>query len=145
MKINFKKQPGGSLVPAYDMDADRMQRFKTGEIYEVEIKLPRKPSFHRKVFTFFAFCFQYWKSDREFMDEAGQFDVFRKNLTVLAGYYDTYYTLKDEVRVEAKSLSYASMSQDEFEAVYSALIGAAMRHIFQGCGEEIENRLVSFF
>lgn len=145
MKINVTKQPGGVLVPASDMEAEELNRFKTGCVYEIDIKNPRNPHFHGKVFAFFNYCFSYWKSDREFMDEKGQFDLFRKNLTVLAGYYDEYYTIKGDVRIEAKSLSYGSMKQEEFEKCYQALIQAAMKHIFLGGDDDTYNRLVGFF
>jgi len=79
------------------------------------------------------------------LNESKQFDVFRQNLTVLAGYYDQLYTIKGEVRIEAKSLSYGSMSQDEFEDCYSALISAAIKHIFQTTDESTYNQLLSFF
>ena len=145
MKITMVKQPGGVLSPARDMDADSLAKFKTGEQYQIEIKRTRSPGFHRKMFEFLGFCFEHWKSDREFMDERGQFDVFRNNLTVIAGYYNTYYTIKGEPRIEAKSLSFASMEQDEFESCYKALVDAAMRTIFTGCGKEVEERLMGFF
>lgn len=145
LKINFRKEAGGMLIPATDGDADRMAKFKTGAIYPVEIKRTRNPGFHGKVFKFFEFCFEHWAGDREFMDEAGQFDVFRKHMTVLAGYYDTYYNLSGDVRVEAKSISYGSMGQEEFEQLYSALIRVAVQKIFTGCDESIENRLMGFF
>ena len=139
------KQPGGLLVPANDVEAERMKRFKSGVVYPVEIKHGRNPKFHGKVFAFFNFCFEYWQGDREFMDEAGQLDVFRKHLTVLAGYYDTYYAINGDVRIEAKSLAYSSMSQEEFEQCYSALINAALKHIFVNADPSTEQRLLSFF
>ena len=139
------KQSGGLLTPAYDIDSEAMTKFKTGEVYEVEIKRGRNPKHHRLMFAFLHFCFEHWQSDREFVDEAGQFEVFRQNLTVLAGYHDTHYTITGNVRVVAKSLSYASMTQDEFEACYKAMIAAALRTIFKGCGRDVESRLLSFF
>ena len=145
MKINFIKQYGGVLVPADDLEAEQMGRFKTGEMYESEIKLTRNPAFHRKVFQFFSFCFDHWAGDREFLNEKAQKDVFRKNLTVMAGYYVELVNIKGEVRIEAKSLSFGSMTQDEFEQCYSALINAAMKHIFPGADESTYNQLVSFF
>lgn len=145
MKINFRKEAGGMLIPATDLDADRMAKFKTGAIYPVEIKRSRNPDFHGKVFAFFNFCFEHWAGDREFMDEAGQFDVFRKHMTVLAGYYDTFYNIRGDVRVEAKSISYSNMEQEEFEQLYNALIRVAVQNIFVGCDESIENRLMGFF
>ena len=147
MKIEFIKHHGGLLSPASDMDADKMKRFKSGEQYTVEIKLSRNPQFHRKVFAFLNFCFQHWiaSSDIDCLDESGQFDVFRNNLTVLAGYYDQYYNLKCEVRIEAKSLSFGSMDQAEFEKCYTALINAAMKHVFKTSDESTLNRLMEFF
>ena len=144
-EITVMKQPGGVLIPATDFDAEKLQRFKNNEVYPASIKIPRNYKFHKKVMKFFEFCFEHWKSDREFMDESGQFKVFRKELTKIAGYYDQYYTIAGEVRIEAKSISFASMEEDEFQELYSALISAAVRTIFPGCGPEVENRLLSFF
>ena len=44
-------------------------------------------------------------------------EAFRKELTIQAGYYDVYETPWG-VRKEAKSISFASMSQEEFNAFY---------------------------
>ena len=145
MKINVIKQQGGILQPADDMDAVVLTKFKTGCEYVIEVKLPRNPHFHAKVMTFFRYCFAHWKSDREFMDEKGQFDNFRKELTVLAGYRDVYYKLDGSLRVEAKSLSYGSMDELTFQSCYQALIQAAMQNIFTGSDEETYNKLVGFF
>ena len=109
MKVDMIKQPGGLLNPASDMEAERLKKFKNGEHYQIDMKMTRNPKFHGKMFVFFEFCFQYWKSDREFQDEVKQFDAFRKDLTCLAGFYDSFYNIKGEVRIEARSLSYGSM------------------------------------
>ena len=144
MKINFLKN-SGVLVPASDIDEQRFKRFKSGHVYAVEIKLSRNSDFHGKMFAFLGFCYEHWAGDREFLSDAGQFDYFRKELTILAGFSDEYYSLDGSVRVEAKSLSYASMNQQQAEECYSAMINAAMAHIFVGCGVEVEQRLISFF
>jgi len=145
MKIQIIKQPGGLLCPASDMELEKLNKFKTGEQYEIDIKLTRNPGFHRKVFIFFHFCFEHWKGDREFVSETEQFRVFRNNLTVLAGFYIELFNIKGEVRIEAESLSFASMDQERFEECYSALINAAMRKIFLTADENTYNQLVSFF
>ena len=145
MKISVIKHWGGMLSPASEEAAASLERFKSNEQYEVDIKLTRNPQFHAKVFAFFSFCFEHWVSDKEYMSDKGQRDCFRRNLTVIAGYYDTYHTIKGETRIEAKSLSYASMTPEDFEECYKALIAAAIRTIFQGCGSEVEQRLISFF
>ncbi len=144
------KGHGGALCPASDEVADKMQRFKSGLIYEVEIKEGRNQAFHGKVFAFFNFCFSHWAADKveqlENMEERGQKLVFRKWMTCKAGYYDSYFNPDGGVRIEAKSLSFASMEQAEFEACYSALINAAIKHVFAGTTDEsILTRLQGFF
>ncbi len=145
MKVNMVKTAGGNLWPVDDMDAEKLKRFKTGEHYEIEIKLSRNPAFHRKVFAFFNFCFAHWKGGNEFQCETKQFDVFRNHLTVLAGFYDVMPNINGKPRVEAQSLSYASMKQDEFEKCYVALTNAAMQHVFNTADERTYNQLISFF
>jgi hypothetical protein len=147
MKVTFCKQPGGVMIPASDEEAEKLVRFKTGEHYEVDIKLVRNPAFHRKVMAFFNFCFEHWDAEtvHQHLTNAEQFDRFRKDLTILAGFYIQTVRLNGETRLEAESLAFASMSQERFEQCYNALINAAMRHIFKGSDEQIYNRLVSFF
>ena len=150
MKISMIKHPGGVLIPASDMEQEKLTRFRSGELYHAEIKRHRNPQHHRKVFAFFNFCFAHWSAsstDLKFMDEAAQFDTFRNNLTCLAGpaYRVETYGIKGSVRIEAKSISFSSMDQAEFEQLYSALINAALKHIFLTTDENTYNQLLSFF
>ena len=148
MKIQMKKQPGGTLTPVDDSESEKLTKFKTGELYEVDIKLSRNPAFHRKAFAFFNFCFAHWKAGKryEFQDEAAQRVVFRKHLTCLAGYYDQFFNIKGDMRIEAKSLSFGSMEQEEFEQCYNALIQASMKHVFTDIlDDQTESQLLEFF
>ena len=81
------------------------------------------------------------------MDEASQGESFRKQLTIQAGFFNTTYLLDGSgFTIEAKSLRFSSMSQEEFEACYSALINAAIKTVFAGTNDEkILNRLQGFF
>ncbi|OBX09588.1 hypothetical protein QV08_01215 [Gallibacterium salpingitidis] len=149
MIIEMVKGAGGTFVAADDMYLPALQKFKNGEMYEVEVKRTRNPQFHRKVFSFFKFCFEHWAADKtewKYFDERKQFNTFRKNLTVLAGFKEVSYTIDGRVRVEAQSLSYGNMEQDEFETCYSALINAALKHIFNNTTDQnIINQLYAFF
>ena len=148
-KYQMIKIANGGFLPASEIDADNLKAFKTGEQYEVESKRFRNPAFHRKVFAFFNFCFQHWAAERtevKFQDEAAQFDTFRKHLTVLAGYRTVTYKINGDFRVEAQSLSYGNMEQEEFEKCYSALINAAIKHVFGNTTDEnVINQLYAFF
>jgi len=141
---------GGTFSPASDEVADKINRFKFGLIYEVDIKQGRNQEFHGKVFAFFNFCFEYWAPENikgiENLSMSAQKKTFRNQLTVLAGYKEVTYKLDGSLRVEAKSLSYASMEQAEFEECYSALINAAIRHVFASTtDDQILDRLQGFF
>lgn len=80
------------------------------------------------------------------MDEASQLDRFRKDLTILAGFYEQTVRLNGEIRTEAKSLAYGNMEPDEFERCYNAMINAAIKHLFNGTKDRNTlNQLQSFF
>lgn len=144
MKLEFIKQAGGILQPADDITADKLTKFKTGEQYSVEIKRSRNPQFHRKAFSFFKFCFDFWAGGHEFQSESVQFNQFRKQLAIMAGYHDSYYAIDGSVRVEAKSLSFENMDQEEFEKCYHALVQAAMSNIFRSGDDQTLNKLMGF-
>lgn len=149
MIIPMMKNAGGVFCPADEMYLPDLQSFKNGEIYEIELKRTRNPAFHRKVFAFFKFCFNHWAADKtewKHFDERKQFDTFRKHLTVLAGFYESTYNIKGDLRIEAQSLSYGNMEQAEFESCYKALISAAIKHIFNDTTDENTlNQLYEFF
>lgn len=149
MQIEMVKNAGGVFCPAFEHDLPRLTKFKNGEMYTAEIKLTRNPAFHRKAFAFFNFCFAHWSAEMaglEHMDESTQFDRFRKDLTILAGFYEQTVRLNGDIRTEAKSLAYANMESDEFERCYSALINAAIKHVFAGTKDEnLLNQLQNFF
>lgn len=143
------KQPDGLWLPAFETEEERLQKFRAGFVYPVEIKQSRNPAFHSKVFKFLQFCFEHWcasRTDEQFKANGAQFDTFRKHLTVLAGYRDVTYTIDGRMRVEPKSLAFANMEQAEFEECYSALINAALAHVFNNTKDQrILNQLMSFF
>ncbi len=149
MQIELIKSAGGIFNPSLDSDVQRLTRFKNGEQYTAEIKLTRNPAFHRKVMAFFGFCFEHWCADRAGLgnaDEHTQRTRFRKDLTILAGFYDTVVNIRGEIRAEARSLAFANMEQEEFERCYSALINAALKHVFAGTKDQNTiNQLYSYF
>jgi len=145
MKIDFMKLHGGVLTPFTDMDSDKMTRFKTGEVYPVEIKTCRHPEFHKKVICFFIYCFKYWADDNGYITQQASFDWFRKKLIIKAGYYHERYDLQGRLELEARSMAYGNMEQDEFERLYKAVVQAALNTIFKDCDESEYNKLMSFF
>ena len=145
MKIMMEKLAGGNFIPANDFEAEKLTKIKTGDMVEVSITKKRNPRFHRKAFALFNFCFEYWRGTNEFQDESKQFDTFRANLLVLAGFYDQLYKIDGSMRIEAKSLKFSQMSDEEFDKCYQAVVRAACKHIFHSADERTYNRLITMF
>ena len=145
MEINLVKVSPGSFVTFDDVDTEKSAKLPLNEPVAYSCKLPRNKKFHGKVFAFLQYAFSHYDSPNEHMSEAEQFDHFRKDLTILAGYYVQYVNLNGNARVEAKSLSFGSMDDTEFKECYSSLINAALKHVFRDTSQETYNKLLSFF
>lgn len=132
MKAHFRKAAGGLLVPDTDQDAHAIAAVRTGEVIAVEWKRPRNIHFHRKFFALLNHGFEAWEpGDVEYKGQriAKNFEQFRNDLVVLAGWYDMSITLKNEPRFTAKSISFGSMDQDEFERLYNAVVDVLLTRI----------------
>ena len=70
MKINVIKLPGGVLIPANDMEEEKLKKFKNHEMFQIEIKNERNWKFHKKVIMFFLFSFEYWVSNNKYTDRS---------------------------------------------------------------------------
>lgn len=130
--IVLLKAPNGALVPADQQATDYIASLKTGAAVRAEVKRMRNYQFHKKVFALLNLAFDAWEpTEATYKGEviAKSFNQFRNDITVLAGYYETTVTLKGEVRLVAKSMSFASMEQDEFEKLYSSLINVVLQRI----------------
>lgn len=141
-EINLVKLPDGGLRGMSDRDQAAYNRFRSrlknaepGEVIEIEAKLPRNSRFHRKFFSLLNLGFDHWEPGRKHkqykgMPVAKNFDHFRKEVTILAGFYEQTFDLEGNMKLEAKSISFASMEDDEFEAVYSAVLNVLLDKVF---------------
>lgn len=133
------RQPGGALIPATDEDAEALRKVKAGAAVRVEVKQIRNYKFLQKWFTLAKYAFDIWVDRIPSMEYKGQpvrpsFDRFRKDLIILTGNYDATYNARGEVRLEAKSISFANMGEDDFEKLYSQTIDVILQKILAGTG-----------
>lgn len=94
-----------------------------GELANIEVVIPRNPRFHRKFFALLNLGFDAWNPGRTHKTHNGipvskNFDQFREDVTILAGYYEQTYDLAGSMRLKAKSISFANMEDPEFEQLY---------------------------
>lgn len=137
MQLIFQKAPIG-LVPGCEEAREWLQKKKMGATILVEPKELRNPGFHKKWFALVQLAFDYWKdSVSQTLEYKGQhiepsFERFRKDVTILAGYYQPVVNLRGETRLEADSLSWAKMNEEKFEKLFSATIDVLLRMVFNG-------------
>lgn len=114
-------------VPADEESMQTHKKHKLGEVYHGDFKGERNNKFHRKFFALLNVGFEAWcETDRKatYKDTVVEpnFERFRKDVTIMAGYYDATFNVRGEVRLEAKSIKFTKMDQEEFERLYSKTI-----------------------
>ena len=155
MDVLLVKLPGGMLAPLDDESADQLKKIKSHHVLECKLKRNRKPEFHRRFFKLLDIGFDAWTEVAPEVTYRGQAilpnrERFREDITILAGYYEATFNLRGEVRMKAKSISFASMDQDEFEGLYSAVIDVLLRNVLTQVGyteqslREHVDRVLSF-
>jgi hypothetical protein len=133
-EIILIKTPAGSLIPADPQATEYIAKLKTGQGVKSKVTKVNNPAFHRKMFALFNIAFDAWEPEQKFykgQPVQKQFDRFRKDLTILAGFYDTSYDINGDVRLTAKSLAFDKMDQHEREQVYSAVIDVVLAKILK--------------
>lgn len=110
---------------------NRIYNMAAGEIISFEALFPRNSQFHRKYFALINYAFDCWQPNRKHKTYKGQpiqknFDRFRDDITIQAGYYDVTFDLEGKMILEAESISFAKMEDPEFEELYSATINVIL-------------------
>jgi hypothetical protein len=149
-ELAFAKTDIG-LHPANKETEEFVHRMKFGEQIHADFKKRRNVKFHRKGFALLNYLFEIWEPaeiNNQYGTPEKNFDQFRKDLTILAGFYEQHYRLDGSIRIEAKSISFSSMSEEDFEKWYSAIIDVGLKHIVKGDRAEVDrvvNELIGGF
>lgn len=122
MKINLIKQ-GQVFTPATPADEDKISSIKSGQFIEADIKQKRNLKFHRKFFAMLNIGFEAFEPDikaYQGLVAVKNFERFRKDVIIMAGFYDATYDIQGNLKLEAHSISFSKMGEDEFNKVYNA-------------------------
>ncbi len=131
MDAFFIKTLARTLAPATDHDADLLKHIKIGQPTKLTFKRVRNYEFHKKFFALLNFAFSYWEPDEENLIGEKNFDQFRADVIILAGFYDRCIRLDGSTRVVAKSIAFGSMSEEEFEKLYGKTIDVLVKHVLK--------------
>lgn len=150
-EIVLTKAAGGVLVPTDPQAAEYIAKLKTGAAVRATVKQQRNPRFHRKFMALLNLAFDAWEpTEATYKGQvvSKNFDQFRRDITILSGYYEMAITLKGETRLTAKSISFANMSQDEFDALYNSACNVILQRVLTTYDREaldaVMDRLIGF-
>ena len=138
VKAFLKKRENG-LFPIDDEGIEFMRKLKNGDCFECSVVRKRNYAFHKKLFSLLNYAFENWDHEPVFFKGAvveDNFEVFRENVLIMAGYGFPVVNLKSEVRYIAKSISFANMDQDTFDTMYSAVIDSILRNVLESHSEQ---------
>ena len=139
--INAIKLPDGTINGFLDADKaaykrfkSRMARLEVGELITFDVKMPRNSKYHRKFFAMLNLGFEMWEPKRKNKSYKGEpvqknFDRFRSDVLIQAGHYIQTFDLDGNMKLEAVSISFASMDDIQFEATYSSVLDVLLSKV----------------
>lgn len=128
------------MIPVYESDMEEKKKLKKGEIYWMEYKKARNYEFHKKFMALVKIGFE---NSKEKYIKAPTFDLYRKYVTMKAGFVDIVPTVKGQMIVP-QSISFESMDELQFQEVYNKVLEFIIDDI-EATKEDIERELISFF
>jgi len=144
----FKTGTGYALMPSHQQDLEAIKKLPAGQPLRVKVTRMRNVGQHRKYFALLNHVFDVWEppvakdeivtfGDQVLQPEKN-FERFRHDIIILCGFYDAHYRINGEIRLEPKSISFASMDQDEFEQLYDKTIDVIIKHVLHNyTGDEL--------
>ena len=118
---------------ADDWDA----RNKIGQGIRITVTTIRNYGFHKKYFALLNVGYDNWNPpaiDTKYGTPQKNFARFRENIAIRCGFYDLVFNIDGTYAPKAKSISFASMEENEFQKLYSETIDLFIRDIY---GEEM--------
>ena len=114
MKLFLTKTRAG-LTPLTDEDRKALQAWPLGQTRQVDCREKRNPQHHRKLFGML----------RKVVDNSEDFETTQALLTAIKvklGHVDVIRGFDGEMLVQARSVAFAEMDQDEFNGFYDGAL-----------------------
>jgi hypothetical protein len=127
------------FIPVDLVSAEAMEKMPPNTEFKAELTRPRNLGFHKKFFALVNVAFDAWEmpvNEYKGVQIEKNLDRFRKDLLIMAGYGYPVVNIKGDVRFEAESMSFGSMGQDEFEALYSRVIDVVLQKVLRNYSRE---------
>lgn len=160
-EFEIVKRPDGKFIGATQEDEEKRRKFnakrermEAGEFCKVKVTYPRDSVFHRRFMAMVRFGFEQWEPEKKRKRQTYKgmpihkdFEVFRKDIVILAGYGKATFDAKGRVSLEALSIAFDNMDDDAFRPVYAAVFEAIYTNILEpkGYTRETANAVLEEF
>lgn len=133
----------GMLAPATEEATEWLDGVAAGETLRGQMTRPRNVGFHRKFFAMLNVAYNNWprpEIETPFGVATCSRDKFRNDVIVLAGHGEPECNTRGEWRMRAKSISFASMDEDEFSRLYNDVLNVILaKFLPKWTGDDMEN------
>lgn len=126
MLVAFRKIGQYLLYPENEDSEKYINNLKMQDVITADFKKPRNYQFHKKWFALVKYAYEHWQPS-EFEESKWKgvvpqksFDRFRKDIIIMSGHYNAVYRLDGTIRIEAKSMAFGSMNEEQFNELYNA-------------------------
>lgn len=136
MKNIAMRRTERGFEPWDEFAAEQIANYRIDTYCIVDIRQPRDAVFHRRAFALLQFGYQYWEPPAQILvdgvpiEVTRDFDVYRRGVTIQAGYYDVFAAIDGSVQIEAKSIAYDKMEEGEFRQWFKAVKDVLWAQIF---------------
>jgi hypothetical protein len=151
MRAFLRKLPGGIMRPDDDQSMEALKSVAVGAVISVEWKHPRNYKFHKKFFAMLHVGYEAWEpveADHNGLPMQKNFDRFREDMIIAAGFYDTVINIRGEARAKAHSISFGAMDQEKFDKLYNAVADVMLKVVLKNYTkddlESVVNEIIGF-
>lgn len=137
MELFLVKGLDNRFTVAYETDYEKLKKIKAGKMVKCVITQPRNLKLHRKFFSLISLVFAN-------QEHYSNIEHLRHDLIIAAGFYDERVSFHGEVVIEPKSISFANMSEDEFQELYSKVVDAIVQY-FHFDKQDILDNVAQFY
>ena len=124
------RKADGSFLPAYDSDYEVMKRVKTGKAIRVSWVQPRNYRNHCRFMAMLNLTISEMSDD--ISDRYRNMNYLRKSVLISTGYCDIIETIEGDVQLQAKSMSFGAMKEDEFNELYKLVVNYILKFFLPG-------------
>lgn len=139
-ELTFIKH-GGIMLAADPRTEEYVEKLKPGATIRAKFTKPRNPRFHRKLFSLFQLAFSQFEPQPYDHPTLGpvmplrDFDTFRGDLLVKAGYYQVVGCPDGSVKLVPQSLAFDVLDDEEkFTEIYNAVVNVVLDDVLTGRG-----------